>query len=98
VECKPRCDIIRSVSDPRRLFQPAFGVTESSNDQMSSTMSVIIISLGTFRSARENIGCIWEHLGAPATGLGASQFTVEQSRKNIFFGNTADSTGNHSNY
>jgi len=29
------------------------------------------------------------HLGAPATTLGAPRITVEQSGKNIFFGNTA---------
>jgi len=41
-------------------------------------MGVIVISLGTRRSATENFGCTWEHpaglatkLGAPATGLGA---------------------------
>jgi len=34
-------------------------------------MGVILISLGTPRSARENFGCTWEHLGAPATSLGA---------------------------
>jgi len=30
-------------------------------------MEVIVISLGTPQSARENFGCTWEHLGAPAT-------------------------------
>jgi hypothetical protein len=34
-------------------------------------MGVILISLGTYRSAGENFGCTWEHLGAPATSLGA---------------------------
>ena len=34
-------------------------------------MGVIVIGLGTPRSAGENFGCTWEHLGAPATSLGA---------------------------
>jgi len=34
-------------------------------------MEVIVISSGTPRSARENFGCPWEHLGAWATRLGA---------------------------
>jgi hypothetical protein len=61
-------------------------------------MGVIVISLGTPRSAGENIGCTWEHLEAPATSLGAPRITVEQSRKNIFFGNAAGAPGNHSYY
>jgi len=41
----------------------------------------------------------WEHLGAPGTSLGAPRITVEQSEKNnIFFGNAAGVTGNHSYY
>jgi len=89
-------------------------------------MGVIVISLGTPRSAGENLGCTWEHLGSPATSLGAQttsrgapatslggpatslgavatslgapRITVEQSRKNIFFGNSASAPGNHSYY
>ena len=69
-------------------------------------MEVIVISSGTPRSARENFGCPWEHLGAwatrlgaPATSLGAPRSTVEQSGKNnIFFGNTAGAPGNHGYY
>jgi len=34
-------------------------------------MGVIVISLGTPRSARENFWCTWEHLGVPGTSLGA---------------------------
>jgi hypothetical protein len=37
-------------------------------------------------------------LGAPATSLGAPRITVEQSEKNIFFGNAAGAPGNHSYY
>jgi len=69
-------------------------------------MGVIVICLGTPQSAGENIGCIWEHLGAPATSLGvpttslgAPRITVEQSGKNnMFFGNAAGAPGNHSYY
>jgi len=75
-------------------------------------MGVIVIGLGTSRSARENFGCTWERLGAPvtslgapttslgtpATTLGAPRITVEQSGKNIFFGNAAGAPGNHSYY
>jgi len=32
---------------------------------------VIVIGLGTPRSARENFGYTWEQLGVPATGRGA---------------------------
>jgi len=75
-------------------------------------MGVIVITLGTSRSARVNFGCTWEDLevpvtslgalatglGALATSLGAPRITVEQYRKNIFFGNAAESPGNHSYY
>jgi len=70
VECNLRCVNFRRVSDPRRAFQPAFRVTGISDDCYRSTMGVIVIGLGTSRSARENFGCTWEHLGAPATSLG----------------------------
>jgi len=113
VECKLRCINFRRVSDPRRAFWPAFGVTEISDDQYRSTMGVIVISLGTPWSAGENFGCTWEHLGvlvtslgvptrslgALATCLGASRITVEQSGQNkIFFGNAAGAPGNHTYY
>jgi len=71
VECKLRCVNFRSVSDPRRAFQPAFRVTEICDDWYRSDMGVIMISLGTPRSAGENFGFTWVHLGAPATSLGA---------------------------
>jgi len=70
VECKLSVNS-RRVSDPRRAFQPAFGVTGISDDWFRSTMGVILISLRTPRSAEENFGCTWKHLGAPATSLGA---------------------------
>jgi len=63
-------------------------------------MGVIVISLGTPRSARENFGCTWKclgvpvtSLGAPVTSLGAPRITVEQSGKNIFFGNATGVPG-----
>jgi len=34
-------------------------------------MGAIVKGLGTPRSAGENFGCTWVHLGAPATSLGA---------------------------
>jgi len=87
------------VSNPIRAFQPAFGVTEISDDWYRSTMGVVVISLGIPRSTRENFGCTREHLGVPATGLGAPQLTVEQSGMNtIFFANGASAPGNHSYY
>jgi len=70
VECKLRCINVRRVSDPRRAFRPAFGVTGISDHWYMSTMGVIGISLRTPRSAGENFGCTWEHLGALATRLG----------------------------
>jgi len=63
-----------------------------------------------WRQARERRRQAWEHLGAPATNLGAPatnlgapvttlgapRITVEQSGKNIFFGNASGAPGNHS--
>jgi hypothetical protein len=34
-------------------------------------MGVIVISLGTPRSAGENFGCTWEHQGTPTASLRA---------------------------
>ena len=84
MECKVRCVNFRRVSDRRRAFLPAFRVTGISDDWYSSTMGVIVIGLGTPRSAGENFRCTWEcqgqswehlevlatSLGAPATSLG----------------------------
>jgi len=68
-------------------------------------MGVIVICMRTPRSARENFGCTWEHLGVPMTSLGvlttcleAPQITIEQSGKNDIFGNVAGGPGNHSYY
>jgi hypothetical protein len=71
VECKLRCINFRRVSDLRRAFRPAFRVTGISDDCYRSTIGVIVICLGTRLSARENCGCTWEHLGAPAMCMGA---------------------------
>ena len=70
MECKHRCVNVRRVSDIRRAFWPAIGVTEISDDWYRSIKGVIVISLGIPQSARENIGCTWEHLGGLATSLG----------------------------
>jgi hypothetical protein len=49
------------------------------------------------RRPRDGSRCIAEHLGAPATCLGAPRITVEQSgNNNIFFGNAAGVPGTHS--
>jgi len=98
VECKLRWVNLRRVSDPRRAFRPAFGVTEISDDLYRSTMGVIVKSLGIHRSAREDVGFTWEPLGVPVTTLGAPQITVEQSGRIIFFGIAAGAPGNHSYY
>ena len=55
VERKLRCVNFRRVSDPRRAFRPAFGVTEISEDWYRRTIGVIVISLGTPRSTREKL-------------------------------------------
>ena len=69
VECKLRCVNFRRVSDPRRPFQLAFGVSGISDDYYRSTMGVIVISLGTAGSADDKAGSTckrwqqaWEHL------------------------------------
>jgi len=63
-------------------------------------MGVIVISLGTPRSAGVNFGCTWKCLGVPApslgaqaTSLGAPLIAVEQSGKNIFFRNSTGVPG-----
>jgi len=61
-------------------------------------MGATVRGLETTQSAGEYVGCTWEHLGMPATSLGPPQITVEQSGKNIFFGNAAGGPGNHSYY
>jgi len=70
VECKLRCINFRSVSDPRRAFRPAFRRSMMSDYWFMSTMGVIVLSLGTPRSAGGNFGCSWEHLGGLAISLG----------------------------
>jgi len=54
----------------------AFTVTGIFNDLHRSTLGVIGIYLGTPRSAGENFGFTWEHLGAPITSLGAPMTTL----------------------
>jgi len=51
MEFKLRCVNFRGVSDLRRAFLPAFRVTRISDDWYRSTMGVIVIGLGTPRSA-----------------------------------------------
>jgi hypothetical protein len=70
MECKLRCVNFRRVSGFWRAVWPAFGVTEIPDDWYRSTMGVIVISFEMPRSARENIGYTWDHLGAPATSRG----------------------------
>jgi hypothetical protein len=92
VECKLRCVNFRRVTDHRRAFLPAIRVTGITDDTPGST--------------REWLEALATHLGAPATSLGAlmtslgaPRITVEQSGKNnIFFGNAAGASGNHSYY
>jgi len=45
-----------------------------------------------------SLGAPTTSLGAPETSLGASRITVELSGNNIFFGNAAGASGNHSYY
>jgi hypothetical protein len=44
---------------------------------------VIVISLGTPRSAGENFGCTWKHLGALATSLGAPAMCLESPARSL---------------
>ena len=46
MECKLRSINFRRVSDPRRAFRPAFGVTGISDDRFGSTKGVVVKSLG----------------------------------------------------
>jgi hypothetical protein len=50
------------------------------------------------RQAWEQLVAPAKNLGAPATSLGVHQITVQQSGKNVFFGNAAGGPGNHSYY
>ena len=76
VESKLRCINIRRVSDHRSAFRPGFRVTGISDYWYRNAMGVIVESLRTPRSARENFGCPWEHLGVPARTLGALTTTL----------------------
>ena len=76
MECKHRRVNFRRVSDRRRAFRPAFGVTGISDDWYRSGLGVIVLSLRTPRSAGENIGCTQEHLGAQATSLGVPTISL----------------------
>ena len=60
MKCKLECVKFRRVSDLRRAFWPALGVTGISDGRYRSMMGVIVISLGIYGSTRENIGCTWE--------------------------------------
>jgi len=51
-----------------------------------------------WRQAWERQQQALENLEAPPTCLGAPRITVEQSGKNIFFGNAAGAPGIHSHY
>jgi hypothetical protein len=46
MECKLRSIKFRRVSDPRRAFRPAFGVTGISDDWYRSTIGAVMKSLG----------------------------------------------------
>ena len=70
MEYKLRGVNFSKVSDHRRAFQLAFGVTRISGDWYRSNMGVIVISLRKHQSVGENIGCTWEHLGVLDTNLG----------------------------
>lgn len=70
MECKLRFINFRIVSDLTMAFCLAFGVTGISDDRYRCLMAVIVIGLGKLRSAGENCGCTWEHLGPPGTSLG----------------------------
>jgi len=83
VECKLRCVHFRGVSDPRRAFWPAPGVTGISDDWDRSTMGVIVISLGTPQCAGENFGWTWDHLGVPATSLRAPATSLRVLATNL---------------
>ena len=56
MECELRCVDFRRVSDRRRAFRLAFGVTGISNDSYKTTMGVIVISLRTPESAGDKSG------------------------------------------
>jgi len=62
-----KCVNSRRVSDLRRVFRPAFGVTGISDDWYRSTIGVIVIGFGISRSTGENVGCTWYHLGIPGS-------------------------------
>jgi hypothetical protein len=75
-------------------------------------MGVIVISVGTPWCAGANVGCTWEHLGAPAIclpakttrlgalaiSLGAHGITLVQSGKIFFVWNGAALPGYYSYY
>jgi len=80
MQCKLRWVNFGRVLDPRREFLRAFGVTWISDNWYKSTMGVIVISLVTPRSASDDYGCIWEHLGAPVASLGPQRTSLSAYR------------------
>jgi hypothetical protein len=48
------------LSEYQRSLRTGTGVTAISDDRYKCTMQVIVISLGPFCSARENVGCTWK--------------------------------------
>jgi hypothetical protein len=64
VECKLRCVNFRRVSDPGRVFLPAFRVTGVSDDWYRSTMGVREIGLGKSQRAGEDFGSASDKRGS----------------------------------
>jgi hypothetical protein len=61
MECKLVCVNFGRVSEQRRAFVPAFGVTGITDLWYSSIRGVNVGSLGTSWRAGENFGWTWEH-------------------------------------
>ena len=58
----------------------------------------LIVPATSLGAAATSLGAPTTSLGALATSLEAPQITVEQSEKNVLFGNAASAPGNHSYY
>lgn len=89
MECKHESVNIRKVSDTRRAFRLAFGVTGSPDDLFSSVMGMIVMTLGPNRrafvmdcSTAELPGSINQWAGSPPQHAGEHLKSVKYSLRN----------------
>jgi len=93
--------IVISLGTPKRAGEN-FGCTWEHLGEPATSLGAPVTNLGvptkSFRAPTRILTAPATSHRAPTTSPGAHQITVEQSRKNIFFGKAAGAPGNHSCY